>query len=211
MLSKQIELSALEIRQDESRRENQSGENYKEATRRQTLSKDLKEGSARAIKKLLASEKQNELEGAIGALSPFSEMSQSQIASHKAAIEKIDPSAQVMQLYNKLIDKLLYIAKEGIQKTTFYLDTTAFDSSVFRGAKITIVEYSTAPRLFNIEFSANTKAVNFFSLHAQNLQNALNNGGHKFNIHRIDTSLLSEDEKHALKPINRDREEQDES
>jgi len=209
MLSRQIDLASLEIRYGENSRDERNAENYRDATRKKALSKELQKGSLKALKKLLASAKEEcDTSHSISATGPFSKMSMAQVAAQKAAIDKIDPSAQVMQLYNKLIDKLIYIAKEGIQKTTFYLDTTAFDSSILRGAQITITEYSTAPKIFNIRFSADPKAVAFFELHAAELQNALNNGGYRFDINRIDTSLLAEDEKHVLKPVKRDPEEE---
>lgn len=208
MLSRQIDLASLETRRTENSRDDRNAENYKEVTRRSALAKELQKGSLKALKKLLASAKaESDSSHTVSAAGPFSEMSIAQVTAQRGSIDKIDPSAQVMQLYSKLIDKLVYIAKEGIQKTIFYLDTTAFDSSILRGAKITITEFSTAPRIFNIHFSADPKAVAFFEAHAAGLQNALNNGGHKFDVNRIDSSLLTEDEKHALEPVQPDPED----
>jgi len=150
MLSRQIDLASLEIRRTENSRDDRNAENYKEVTRRSPLAKELQKGSLKALKKLLASAKaESDSSHTVSAVGPFSEMSIAQVTARRGSIDKIDPSAQVMQLYSKLIDKLVYIAKEGIQKTTFYLNTTAFDSSILRGAKITITEFSTAPKIFN--------------------------------------------------------------
>ena len=122
MLSKQIELAALAVRQEECSRDEKNADNYREKTRRRPLPKDLQKGSLKALKKLLARAKAESDHTHTGsAAGPFSEMSIAQVSAHKAKIDKIDPSAQVTQLYHKLIDKLIYIAKEGIKKTTFYL------------------------------------------------------------------------------------------
>ena len=76
----------------------------------------------------------------------------------------IDPSSQVGALYDKLLSAIIGTHTEGVQETTFFLDGDAFNT--FQGARITITEYSTAPKVFNIEFSSHSKAVALFESHA---------------------------------------------
>lgn len=208
MFSRQIDLAAIDIQRAEAAKDDRRADNYRNDKRRKTLPRELQSGSLKALKKLLADAKaKSDDERSISASSPFNKMSLSEIAAQKGDALKLDPSSQVMELYHKLLDKLILTNREGIQKTTFTLDSAAFRSSVLRGATVTLVEYSTAPKIFNIQFTADPKAVAFFELHAADLQNALNNGKHNFDIGRIDTSLQSEDEQHAIQAIEADPEE----
>ena len=171
------------------------------------LSKQLKEGSLNALKELLAKQKQTP---ALSAAGPFQDTSaMHQLDASSSSSLKIEPSAQVMQLYSELIEALIYTNRDGIQETTFFLEGDAFSSSVFEGSKITITEYSTAPKIFNIEFAADPKALSFFEAHAADLLNALQKGNFGFEVNRLDTTLLTEDEKHAIPPVERDLEKEE--
>lgn len=152
------------------------------------LSKNLKENSLKALKDILAKQKEQML---MSAAHPFQELPSLEAVAKETSL-KIDASAQVMQLYHKMVETLLHLHREGIDETTFFLDGDAFSSSLFHGAKITITEYSTAPKVFNIHFSADPKALSVFEAHAGELVNALKNGNFGFSIHRLDTSLLTD-------------------
>jgi hypothetical protein len=103
------------------------------------------------------------------------------------------PSSQIIQLFEKMTNLLTHVHTNGIQTTSIVLDGEAFASSVFAGAEITIVEYSTAPKVFNIRLAATPEALAFFAPHAQQLQTALKEGKWDFSIERLDTDLLERD------------------
>ncbi|MBS0629842.1 MAG: hypothetical protein JSS30_06425 [Verrucomicrobia bacterium] len=113
---------------------------------------------------------------------------------------KIDPSTQVGALYDKLLQMIVITHSEGVQETTFFLDGDAFN--VFQGARITITEYSTAPKVFNIEFSADARAVSLFQSHAAEMLIALQKQDLGFTVNRIDTSL--EVENYLIKKVERE-------
>lgn len=176
---------------------------------RKKLSKQLQDGSLHALKELLAKQKQNT---ALSAAGPFQDMlAMQQASTEPTSTLKIEPSAQVMQLYSKLVEALIHTNHNGIQETTFFLEGDAFNSSAFQGSKITITEYSTAPKIFNIEFSADPKALSFFEAHAADLLNALQKGNFGFEVNRLDTTLLTEDEKYAIPLVERDLEKEEQN
>lgn len=206
MLSKILEIQNRKISMEEKNSKRPTP--FPKEKRRRTLSKRLRENSMAALKDLLA--KQKHLTQ-MSAATPFQQTSFTEVSPGGKEGLKIDPSSQVMQLYHKLADKLLHIHRQGIAETTLFLDSDAFASSVFEGAKITITEYSTAPKVFNIEFSADSRALAVFEAHAGELISAFQNGNFGFEINRIDTSLLAEDEKHSLPKVERDLEKEEES
>lgn len=114
-----------------------------------------------------------------------------QISASPKAIAPVQ-SAQISQLFNEMVDRLTYVNDKGIQQTTIELNSDNFSSSVFYGCKITITEYSTAPKIFNVQFAGTQSALAFFQPHAGSLLNALQNGHWDFGVHRLETELLSE-------------------
>lgn len=208
MLSKPIELAALEVKRSEKMKEQRKPKPFKRMDKK--LPDELHERASQALKKLLAEQKaQNDNIHAISAAGPFGEI-YAQLGVEKAEAITLDPSAQVSQLYSHLVDKLVYSHENGINETTFFLDDDAFASSILKGAKITLTEYSTAPKIFNIQFAADPAALAYFQPHAAEMQRTLNNSRFDFTINRIDAMLLSEDERYATAPVTRDREEDNE-
>ncbi|NGX39492.1 MAG: hypothetical protein KR126chlam1_00821 [Chlamydiae bacterium] len=122
---------------------------------------------------------------------------------------RIAPSVQVSQLFDKMVSSLFTIHKEGVSETTFNLDGTEFASSIFSGAQITITEYSTAPKIFNIQFCATPEALAFFEGHAGELMNALQKGKFDFGVHRLDTTLMAEKDQRLLPKVERDLEKEE--
>lgn len=105
------------------------------------------------------------------------------------------PSTQVIQLFEKMIDQLSYMHENGIQTTTVTLGSSEFSSSIFKGCTLTITEYSTAPKIFNIQFALSPQAASYFAPHAQQLQNALKQGQWDFRVERMDIEMLDSRQK----------------
>lgn len=169
----------------------------KKKEKRSKLSEEVNQDLLNALKQVLAEQKKPEaaiqMEG-----------------TSKVSIEKLSPSAQVMQLFETLVDKMQMLKSEGIQETTFFLNDSAFSSSLFKGASITITEYSTAPKVFNISFQATTEALHLFEAHAASLMSTLQNGQFGFGVHRIETALLKEEIDRSQERVERDLEKEDE-
>ena len=100
------------------------------------------------------------------------------------------PSMQVMQLFEEMTSSLSYVNEKGIQMTTITLDGEHFASSIFRNCTLTLTEYSTAPKIFNVQFAVTPEALAFFAPHAQQLQHALKHGEWDFRVERLDVALL---------------------
>lgn len=110
-----------------------------------------------------------------------------------AASEVPSPSAflrpEILEMFEKMVGVLSVMHAQGLSETTIHLDSPAFQNSIFAGAKITIREYSTAPKAFNIEFQGNPQNTALFQGSVSDLMAAFQNGNYNFKINRIDTSL----------------------
>jgi len=211
MYSHRIDLQLSEIKFSENQRASRPAP-YRKKDSNKKISEKLQEKSLDALKQLLAKQKKIiDSQHAMSAMRPFSEIQlQKALAEENTArIEKIAPSAQVMQLYNKLVDKLFFIHQNGIQETTLLLEGEGLSSSVFQGTKITITEYSTAPKVFNIKIATTAEALSYFEGHASSLLNALQKGKFGFSVYQLDTELLTEKEKPSIPPVERDLEKEE--
>ncbi len=200
------EAQNIDIKQS-SMRSKRDAREYTKKSKLKRLPKDLEEGTLEALKDLVAKQKQN-MSAAAAATSSSLLLEASEKSS---SINKIESSAQISQICNKLMKTLIHIDSKGIQETTFFLDGDAFKESVFEGAKITITEYSTAPKVFNIQFTSDPKALAVFEVHAADLMHTLQNEKLNFSVNRLDTSLMSEEEKHSLPKVERDLEKEEDA
>jgi len=194
MFSHQVELNKKELTKGVDVHKSRRPPTYPKGSKTKKISKEMEEGTLKALKEMLARQKQTaDSQNAMSAINPFEYSSFQELSqTDPSKIEKLDPSAQVMQLYDKMVETLLFIDREGIQETTLILDGDAFSSSLFQGSQITLTEYNTAPKVFNIQFSANLESLSFFQAHAQDLLVALQKGNFGFSVHRIDTEILPE-------------------
>lgn len=101
-------------------------------------------------------------------------------------------SYQISQLFDRIVGTITIMNDSGTKTTEFILSGEEFASSVFYGAHITITEYSTAPKAFNIQLSANPKAVALFQENMPNLLVNFASSNYAFRINRLETSLIEE-------------------
>jgi hypothetical protein len=101
------------------------------------------------------------------------------------------PSA-CLQVWDKLCTEMVVMQTESTSSTTFTLQGDAFASSPFKGATITIVEYSTAPKVFNVSITANETANNLLQTHMASFFQLLETRNFSFAIHRVDTHLSTD-------------------
>jgi hypothetical protein len=104
-------------------------------------------------------------------------------------------SGEMLALFEKMISQIFIMQANGINETTIHLNTPEFASSMFAGAQIVIKEYSTAPLAFNIEFLGSPQNSIFFEQNIASLRAAFTSEERKYSIHRIESRLLSKQEK----------------
>lgn len=217
MLSKMLEIQKGKIELELEAKEKKSPRPFekKESQEAEPLALQLEENGLNkdfltAFKKMLSKQKE---EQPLSAAGPFQPISNPQInptgeASSSISVE-MEPSVQMAHLFHELVEALIHIDHDGVKETTLFLEGDPFSSSIFEGTKIMITEYSTAPKIFNIHFMANHQnAVTILQSKISELTSAFQQGNFQFSVHRIDTSLLSEDEKHAIRRVERETEKE---
>lgn len=103
-------------------------------------------------------------------------------------------SYQISQLFDRIAGVMTVMELSGTTTTELTLSGEEFASSVFYGARITITEYSTAPKAFNVQLSANPEAVALFQGNMPNLLANFASGNYAFRVHRLETNV----EEHPL-------------
>ncbi|MBS0627609.1 MAG: hypothetical protein JSS09_05300 [Verrucomicrobia bacterium] len=117
---------------------------------------------------------------------------------------------ECLQIIDKLCSEMLVMDFESCITTTFVLETQNFANSPFYGAKITISEYCTAPKIFNVSISAEESAITLLQTHMTGFFELLETRNFSFAIHKIDTHL-STDSWYKGKEKDQDEQEQEES
>lgn len=105
-------------------------------------------------------------------------------------------SSDLYALFERIVGVVTLLqTKTGISQTTLNLNQPQFASSIFFGSQITIEEWDSAPKEFNIRFSGTEQAVKAFTEHKQELETALTDGFEtkrfRFKVHRVETDLSS--------------------
>ena len=211
LFSNFIQIQPKEIQSSENFLRSKKSSSFFKKDRKRSISKEIQEEFLLALKAMIAKQKQlidSQQSLSSGLLSHCPQSIQDG-AEANYRIEALASSEAIHYLHEKLLEKLLFTHKNGLSETTFFLDSQLFGSSIFYGSQITISEYSTAPKIFNIHFTAHSEALSLFEAHSSDLMAAFQKGNFGFAIHRIDTSLLSE-KKHLLIPkVERDLEKEE--
>lgn len=163
-----------------------------------------------AFREMLSKQKEEQPVSAASPFQPPPNLSTLTSEAPSSLSIALDPSVQMTQLFHKLVETLISTDQDGIKETTLFLEGDPFSSSIFEGGKIIITEYSTAPKIFNIHFMLDQNARTVIEGKLTELTSVFQQGAFQFAVHRIDTSLLSEDEKHAIRRVERETEEEKE-
>lgn len=99
-------------------------------------------------------------------------------------------SPQLLEIFERMAGVMTVMHSSGITQTTLVLDAPQFKNSVFFGAEIVITEFSTAPKVFNVEFLVPPQAVKLVTDNTAELVAAFQSGRYNFKVNRIDTALL---------------------
>lgn len=125
------------------------------------------------------------------------------------SIERISSSSQVGRFYDKMCTLLLETHENGLSETSFFLVGDEYTSSLFYGSKITIIEQTdTAPKVYNIQFSASPETLALFEKHATALLSAFKSEEFNFSVHRIDTHLTTENDHRLIKRVEQELEKE---
>jgi hypothetical protein len=118
-------------------------------------------------------------------LSPFELIQQKPSACFSSdQISASCVSVEIEALFEEMITVMTSLHENGIQETTFYLDA---NSSIFSGMQITIKEFSTAPKIFNVELIGSPEAAQLLQANMAGLIEAFNREERKFKINRLET------------------------
>lgn len=112
--------------------------------------------------------------------------------------------AEIEALFEKMASTMLVMNSAKEQETTLFLDSPQFSSSAFFGTRITIKEFSTAPKVFNIEIATHQTALNLLTTHKDALLAAFEGHRLPFTVNRLDTELHSIDEHAAHRHSDKD-------
>jgi hypothetical protein len=118
-------------------------------------------------------------------------------------------SLDIEVLFEQMASSMIMMSSSGETETTLFLDNPHFASSLFFGSRITIREFSTAPRAFNIEIAAASAAIAVLETGKQDLLAAFQNGKFNFSVHRLDTHLQDDDRPVLHRKENRDHDQQE--
>lgn len=120
---------------------------------------------------------------------------------------------ECLEVFDKLCGEMLIMDSESCLTTTFILETEAFENSPFYGAKITISEYSTAPKVFNVSISTTDPAAALLQTNMAQFFELLETRNFSFGIHRIDTDVSSDSwlAKDLLQDDNQDSQDKEDS
>lgn len=104
-------------------------------------------------------------------------------------------SSELQALFEKMASTMLVMTSSRENETTLFLDKAG---SVFFGTRITIREFSTAPKAFNVEIASHVSAMALIESGKQDLLAAFQNGKFNFSIHRLDTQIEHKQERPVL-------------
>lgn len=122
-------------------------------------------------------------------------------------------SEESMILLDKMCSEMLIMTSESSSKTILVLETKEFANSPFYGAELTLEEFSTAPKVFNISIRASTPAVTLIQTHLAGFMQLLQERNFSFGVNRIDTSIstkssLSKKKQDKFPVLGKDPEEE---
>lgn len=112
--------------------------------------------------------------------------------------------------FEKMASCMLVMTSSNETQTTVYLDHPRFASSALFGTQITIREFSSAPKIFNVEIISNPLAVATIDASKNDLLAAFQNGKFNFSIHRFETQIAQNDDRPVLHRKEGDDREQKE-
>lgn len=123
------------------------------------------------------------------ALSSLSTSSPVQTSEPKATKAYVNFSAQMLDIFERMVGVMTVLKSSGMTQTTIHLTGPQFASSIFNGCQITIQEFSSAPKSFNIQFVGSPQAVQAFEAKIPMINSAFSAGNYDFKVNRLEANL----------------------
>ncbi len=95
--------------------------------------------------------------------------------------------------FETMVNEVQQLVASKETQTTFFLNSPLFKHSPFYGTKITIREFSTAPKAFNIEIATSPIALAHITTHQASLMYAFSEHRSLFSVNRLDLQLHIEE------------------
>ncbi len=99
-------------------------------------------------------------------------------------------SPDAAQLFEKMAASMLVLYASGDTETTLFVESR---DSIFCGTRITIKEFSTAPKVFNVHIASNPSSLHLINAHKAALLSSFEQGKFPFSVHRLETEQQSSD------------------
>jgi len=132
--------------------------------------------------------------------------SQSAFQETKSAsgVSFIDPIYQrfqpeIREFFQDLVSEMVFLNSSGKSQTMITLSSPHLQSSPLYGMQILITEYSSAPKLFNVELYANATAMALVAPSLKEFTNTFDKSKFPFDIHRFE--LYNQEESSLLKKV----------
>jgi hypothetical protein len=109
------------------------------------------------------------------------------------SIQPLTLPAEIEALFEKMAGTLILACSSLETETSLILDSPQFSSSPFYGTQISIKEFSTAPKAFNIEILSSATALALLAPHQADLLAFFEKGNFNFSIGRLTTSIQDSD------------------
>jgi hypothetical protein len=109
-----------------------------------------------------------------------------------ASVQKAENSSQIELLFEKMASGMILMNSSHETETTLILEGPQFASSSLLGTQIVIREFSTAPKIFNIEILSGVHAAAIIELHKPKLLSSFEKGNFNFSVHRLETLVKQE-------------------
>ncbi|MGE5196239.1 MAG: hypothetical protein ACM3JI_02790, partial [Anaerolineae bacterium] len=109
-------------------------------------------------------------------------------------ISSSDLQAEIFYLFDQMVGCMTVIHLcSGDSQTSMMLTGPQFEHSVFFGSQVIIEEFSTAPKVFNVQLIGSLPAIALFEASKNDLLAAFQNGPYTFKVNRLEASLAKAD------------------
>jgi hypothetical protein len=98
-------------------------------------------------------------------------------------------SPAIEAAFERMASCMIMMTSSQETETILFLDNPHFASSPLFGSKITLREFSTAPKAFNIEIASNPQGTALINTSKTDLLAAFQRGDFNFSVHRLETYL----------------------
>ncbi|NDD58665.1 MAG: hypothetical protein EBZ47_05335 [Chlamydiae bacterium] len=102
----------------------------------------------------------------------------------------ITPSIKALdELFEKMASSMILMNSDGVQTTKVFLSEESLSNPMWKDLEITIEEYNTAPKIFNVKITAPAQIIEQFNLHIAEFIRLFQERKFGFSINRIDMEI----------------------